>query len=310
MLDIARHYETPSAVNALIDQASAYKMNVLHLHLSDDQGFRIAINGFPNLTAIGGEGSVGTGGRAMDPGGFWTQADYKAVVAYAAAHFMTRRPRGGHTRAQQRDHHVRVRRHGEPAAQRPPAGHQLQHQQPADVELHRRCRLQRDVPGQLRTPGRSSARSSTSSPRCRPARTTTWAATRCRVTVLSQDQYAALSARRPASSTPPGQDRDGLGRHLAGPGTQPARGVGRRVLETRLRFQLRHVTGTEAVAKDMKSSWRRRTTPTLTRSTRRCGGQYPADARLELGVQPWLRRRPVLQLGSGQLRRPASPTRT
>jgi hexosaminidase len=61
----------------------------LHLHLSDDQGFRVAINGFPNLTAIGGQGSVGTGGRAMDPGGYWTQAQYRAVVADAAAHFMT-----------------------------------------------------------------------------------------------------------------------------------------------------------------------------------------------------------------------------
>jgi hexosaminidase len=89
MMDIARHYETPQAVERLIDQAAAYKINVFHLHLSDDQGFRIAINGFPNLTAIGGQGSVGTGGRTMDPGGYWTQAQYKAVVADAAAHFMT-----------------------------------------------------------------------------------------------------------------------------------------------------------------------------------------------------------------------------
>lgn len=89
MLDIARHFQPPSAVNKLIDEASAYKMNVLHLHVSDDQGFRIAINGFPNLTAIGGQGSVGTHGREMDPGGYWTQDDYRGVVAYAAAHFMT-----------------------------------------------------------------------------------------------------------------------------------------------------------------------------------------------------------------------------
>ena len=89
MLDIARHYESPSAVERLIDQAAAYKINILHLHLSDDQGFRIAINGFRKLTTIGGQGSVGTGGRTMDPGGYWTQADYQAVVADAAAHFMT-----------------------------------------------------------------------------------------------------------------------------------------------------------------------------------------------------------------------------
>jgi hexosaminidase len=89
MLDIARHYEPPSAVEQLIEQAAAYKINTLHLHLSDDQGFRIAINGFPNLTTIGGQGSVGTGGQTMDLGGYWTQADYQAVVADAAAHFMT-----------------------------------------------------------------------------------------------------------------------------------------------------------------------------------------------------------------------------
>jgi hexosaminidase len=89
MLDIARHYEPPSAVEQLIDQAAAYKINTLHLHVSDDQGFRIVINGFPNLTTIGGQGSVGTGGRTMDPGGYWTQSDYQAVVAYAAAHFIT-----------------------------------------------------------------------------------------------------------------------------------------------------------------------------------------------------------------------------
>jgi hexosaminidase len=92
MLDIARHYESPGAVKRLIDQAAAYKINTFHLHLSDDQGFRIVINGFPNLATVGGQGSVGTGGRTVDPGGFWTQAQFKDVVAYAAAHFMTLTP--------------------------------------------------------------------------------------------------------------------------------------------------------------------------------------------------------------------------
>src|SRR5262249_58173734 len=93
-------YESPDAVKRLIDQAAAYKINTFHLHLSDDQGFRIVINGFPNLTNIGGQGSVGTGGRTMDPGGFWTQAQYKDVVGYAAGPFMTLMPAGdtpGHT---------------------------------------------------------------------------------------------------------------------------------------------------------------------------------------------------------------------
>lgn len=89
MLDIARHYQTPAAAMKLVDQAAAYKINTLHLHLSDDQGFRIVIDGFPNLTNIGGQGSVGTGGREMDPGGFWSQDDYRAFVAYAKARFVT-----------------------------------------------------------------------------------------------------------------------------------------------------------------------------------------------------------------------------
>ncbi len=89
MLDIARHYEPAPAVEKLISQIAAYKVNVLHLHLSDDQGFRLAIRGFPRLTSVGSRGSVGTGGRAMDPGGFWTAAQYQAVVKDAAAHFIT-----------------------------------------------------------------------------------------------------------------------------------------------------------------------------------------------------------------------------
>jgi hexosaminidase len=89
MLDIARHYEPPSAVETLINQAAAYKINVLHLHMGDDQGFRLVINGFPRLAKVGGRGSVGTHGRPRDPGGYWTQAQYRAVVADAAAHFIT-----------------------------------------------------------------------------------------------------------------------------------------------------------------------------------------------------------------------------
>lgn len=90
MLDIGRHFEPPSAVKKLIDIASAYKVNTLHLHVSDDQGFRIVINGFPRLTKIGSQGSAcATNCTTPDPGGYWTQAQYKDVVAYAAAHFMT-----------------------------------------------------------------------------------------------------------------------------------------------------------------------------------------------------------------------------
>jgi len=89
MIDIARHFETPQTVERVIAQAAADKIDVLHLHLSDDQGFRIVVPGFPRLTEIGGRGAVGTDGQTMDAGGYWTRSQYRAVVADAAAHFMT-----------------------------------------------------------------------------------------------------------------------------------------------------------------------------------------------------------------------------
>jgi hexosaminidase len=102
MLDIARHFEPEPAVEKLLDRAAEYKINTFHLHLSDDQGFRVVINGFPRLTSIGSQGSVGTDGRTMDPGGYWTQAQYRRLVAYAAARFITVIPEvdtPGHTNA-------------------------------------------------------------------------------------------------------------------------------------------------------------------------------------------------------------------
>ncbi|MEE4546614.1 family 20 glycosylhydrolase [Streptomyces sp. V4-01] len=84
MLDVARHFFTVAQVERYIDQLSQYKIDYLHLHLTDDQGWRIAVNGWPDLTAIGG--ATGVGGRS---GGFYTQADYQALVAYAAARYVT-----------------------------------------------------------------------------------------------------------------------------------------------------------------------------------------------------------------------------
>ncbi|WP_370113539.1 beta-N-acetylhexosaminidase [Streptacidiphilus sp. MAP12-33] len=97
MLDIARHFFTPAQVEHYIDELALYKINYLHLHLSDDQGWRIAINSWPNLATYGGSTEVGGGA-----GGYWTQADYSAVVAYAASRYMTVVPEidmPGHTNA-------------------------------------------------------------------------------------------------------------------------------------------------------------------------------------------------------------------
>ncbi len=97
MLDVARHFFSVEDVKKYIDLLAYYKINVLHLHLSDDQGWRIEIKSWPKLTEIGGSTEVG--GEA---GGFFTQEDYKAIVAYAAKHYMTIVPEidmPGHTNA-------------------------------------------------------------------------------------------------------------------------------------------------------------------------------------------------------------------
>jgi hexosaminidase len=97
MLDVARHFFTVQQVERYIDQAALYKINTLHLHLSDDQGWRIAIDGWPRLATYGGSTAVG-GGK----GGHYTQADYTAIVRYAAARYMTIVPEidgPGHTNA-------------------------------------------------------------------------------------------------------------------------------------------------------------------------------------------------------------------
>jgi len=97
MLDVARHFFSLDEVKKYIDVLAYYKYNVLHLHLSDDQGWRIEIKSWPKLTEIGGSTEVG--GEA---GGFYTQEDYKELVAYAAKHHMTIVPEidmPGHTNA-------------------------------------------------------------------------------------------------------------------------------------------------------------------------------------------------------------------
>ena len=84
MLDVARHFFSVGDVEKYIDAVALYKVNTFHLHLTDDQGWRIAVPGRPRLTGVGGSTQVGGG-----PGGFYTAADFKAIVAYAAARFMT-----------------------------------------------------------------------------------------------------------------------------------------------------------------------------------------------------------------------------
>lgn len=97
MLDVSRHFFTVAELKRYIDLASLYKINRLHLHLADDQGWRIMIDSWPRLATVGGSTEVGGG-----PGGFYTKADYTEIVRYAAEHFITVVPEidmPGHTNA-------------------------------------------------------------------------------------------------------------------------------------------------------------------------------------------------------------------
>jgi hexosaminidase len=74
-----------------------YKLNRFHMHLSDDQGWRLAINSWPNLATYGGSTQVGGGS-----GGYYTQAEYAEIVAYAQSRYITVIPEidmPGHTNA-------------------------------------------------------------------------------------------------------------------------------------------------------------------------------------------------------------------
>lgn len=97
MLDVARHFFSVEDVKKYIDILSYYKMNNLHLHLSDDQGWRIEIKSWPLLTEIGSTMEVGGG-----EGGFYTQEEYTDIVNYAARRHMNIVPEidmPGHTNA-------------------------------------------------------------------------------------------------------------------------------------------------------------------------------------------------------------------
>jgi len=97
MLDVSRHFFDKDYIKEYITYLAYYKINYLHLHLSDDQGWRIEIKSWPKLTEIGGSTDVGGG-----PGGFYTQEDFKEIVEYAAAHYITIVPEidmPGHTNA-------------------------------------------------------------------------------------------------------------------------------------------------------------------------------------------------------------------
>ncbi|MBD7980763.1 beta-N-acetylhexosaminidase [Oerskovia merdavium] len=105
MLDVARRFYPVESVKRFIDHASTYKLNALHLHLTDDQGWRIAVDALPGLTEVGSttqegwEPGTGDGERW-----YYTADEYAEIVAYARDKYMTVVPEidgPGHTLAAQ-----------------------------------------------------------------------------------------------------------------------------------------------------------------------------------------------------------------
>ncbi len=98
MFDVARHFFTKDEVKQYVDAMARYKFNVLHLHLTDDEGWRIEIKGLPKLTDVGAWSvkKVGTFGDFVPPtpneprtyGGFYTQEDLKEIIQYAKDRFV------------------------------------------------------------------------------------------------------------------------------------------------------------------------------------------------------------------------------
>ena len=92
MLDSVRHMQSPAQIRALIDQMALHKLDVLHWHLTDDQGWRIEIKRWPELTRIGAWRTPPAAGEDGEPkryGGYYSQDTIRAMVTYAAARGIT-----------------------------------------------------------------------------------------------------------------------------------------------------------------------------------------------------------------------------
>ncbi|PRY33834.1 beta-N-acetylhexosaminidase [Umezawaea tangerina] len=90
MLDVARHFMPVEFLHRFVDLLALHKLNVLHLHLTDDQGWRMPVPGRPRLTEVGGwraESMVGPAGStrfdASPHGGAYTTAELRGLVAHA-----------------------------------------------------------------------------------------------------------------------------------------------------------------------------------------------------------------------------------
>ncbi|MEV5551022.1 beta-N-acetylhexosaminidase [Streptomyces sp. NPDC052309] len=96
MLDVARHFMPKDGVLRYLDLMAAHKLNVLHFHLTDDQGWRVEIERYPKLTETASWRSRTKFGHRASPlweekphGGYYTQDDIREIVAYAAERHIT-----------------------------------------------------------------------------------------------------------------------------------------------------------------------------------------------------------------------------
>ncbi|WP_329137768.1 beta-N-acetylhexosaminidase [Streptomyces sp. NBC_01476] len=109
MIDVARRFQPVSFLRRLVDLLALHKLNVLHLHLTDDQGWRMPVAAYPRLTGVGGSrarsmlGRAGSGRFDSRPhAGAYTTAELRSLVAYAAERGITVVPEiemPGHARA-------------------------------------------------------------------------------------------------------------------------------------------------------------------------------------------------------------------
>ncbi|WP_171171037.1 beta-N-acetylhexosaminidase [Streptomyces sp. I05A-00742] len=96
LLDVARHFLPKDGVLRYLDLLAAHKLNVLHLHLTDDQGWRVEIERYPRLTEAGAWRARTKAGHRASPlwderphGGYYTKDDLREIVAYAAERHIT-----------------------------------------------------------------------------------------------------------------------------------------------------------------------------------------------------------------------------
>jgi hexosaminidase len=101
MLDVSRHFFSKEVVKNYIDEMAKYKFNMFHMHLSDDNGWRVEIKGLPQLTDVGAWRVMRTGpfgfgndappqpGEKATYGGFYTQDDIRELVKYAQDRYIT-----------------------------------------------------------------------------------------------------------------------------------------------------------------------------------------------------------------------------